>query len=252
MFHRYHSQWVLKAVTIFTLLLPLRESTNLFVQKLAVLWRQSRGRDCFYFHYFLFCSSWHECKLVMHAGGLRVASTWLTRITIACDYNSRDRWQEGKAVWLQTGACSTKWAKWEECVVTPLRGTLWTAWQRHESVNMPVFTVNSSSVQACQDSRHFVLTSSLEQRLALTSLEVLLQYFTIEKKNFFGGGSRIEEITHLWIKDKPVWCLVHHVLPDTVSELLHHVLFIWVHNCGWIVVQQENEMTVDLKTSLII
>lgn len=40
-----------------------------------------------------------------------------------------------------TGTCSTKW---EECVVTLLRGTLWTAWQWHESVNMPVFTAHPS------------------------------------------------------------------------------------------------------------
>lgn len=72
------------------------------------------------------------------------AWTQVTRLRFACRYNTRDRWQEGNAVWLRQPGVWQGHAlvKWEECVVTLLRGTLWTAWQWHESVNMPVFTVH--------------------------------------------------------------------------------------------------------------
>lgn len=52
-----------------------------------------------------------------------------------------------------TGTRSTKW---EECVVTLLRGTLWTAWQWHESINMPVFTAYPSLCRPAKTQpRHF-------------------------------------------------------------------------------------------------
>lgn len=79
----------------------------------------------------------------------------------------------------------TRFTKWEECVVTLLRGTLWTAWQWYESVNMPVFTVHPS---LCRPTLQFNFHTtgkdwSTAESVAATFYHQDVYLFCLEKKN---------------------------------------------------------------------
>ena len=77
-----------------------------------------------------------------------------------------------------TGTCS---AKWEECVVTLLRGTLWTAWQWHESINMPVFTVHPSLRRPAKTTH----TSPQQESVVLMLLHLYAATFSRQDMDLF-------------------------------------------------------------------
>ncbi len=168
-----------------------------------------------------------------------------------------------------TGTRSTKW---EECVVTLLRGTLRTAWQWHESVNMPVFTVHPSlcnpaktidtSAQLPHDSKAST-TDAASESVYCNICFVLKKYASVSS----GMADKLISCLRLLllslravngfyklIQSAPPWLRSESNLDKLSEQLLHQIIFwccaktaviMWLaHNGIFMLCTNKTKMTV--------